>query len=173
MQTLPLDRKSPRQSTRTASSPEAPARPRDAPPPAARQGEKAGNLGAILAQLWAPPGAQLGALARRIELLGRGLLRVGVEPLAYSAGLWLRLTRLLRASRELMEMGHLAARDQQGQSPRPVGPRKTHRSAVLRRFCGRRERGRVGRMRPSSSVPRSARRLSHRPARDIGVFIPR
>jgi hypothetical protein len=82
--------------------------------------------------------------------------------------------RFLQLSRELMEMGHQPTRSGQAQDPpRNGGPRKTHRLAALRRLSRRRERGRVGRTRQSSSVPRGTRRLSPRPVRIVGVSIPR
>lgn len=174
MQTLPLDRKSPRQSTRCASSPEVPARPLDGAQGARRDREKAGNLAAILAELWAPPRARFGALARRLETLGQGLFRVGVEPLSRGVSLWSRLVRLLQLSRELMEMGHQPKRTAQGQDAlRSGGPRKTHRLAALRRLSRRRERGRVGCTRRSASALRAPRRLSPRPVRIAGVSISR
>jgi hypothetical protein len=173
MQTLPLDRKSPGQSTRAKSARATPARPRDAAASPAVERDKAGNLAAKFAELWAARGSRMGALARRLEELGRGLLRVGSEPLMYSAGLGARLAaqlaRLLRASRELMEMGHVppARRDQDARTPMRSHPRKKHRLSALHRLCARHERGRVGRTRAArtASMPRAARRLIERPVR--------
>src|SRR5207344_2739541 len=66
---------------------------------ATTEGENDGDLSECAAASSSP----LGALAGRLERLGRGLLQVGIEPLAYAAGL---LSRLIHESRRLMGMGH-------------------------------------------------------------------
>jgi hypothetical protein len=99
MQSLPVDRKSQGRSTLDASPAVARERPERGVERAAAAGEIYGNLAKFVAAGRSP----LGALAGRLEQLGRDLLRLGVEPLAYTAGL---LSRLLHQSRRLMGMSH-------------------------------------------------------------------
>jgi len=163
MQTLPLDRKSPGKSTRGTSTRVARERPSQGAARAAADGEKDAENDGDLAEFAATSSAPLGALAGRLEQLGRGLVRVGVEPLAYAAGL---LSRLLHASRRLMGMGHPprprqdgARADSRARPRRPV--RKTHRLQATCDVRGAREHEPAGRDRTlRSSHPRTRRRLS-------------
>jgi hypothetical protein len=139
MQSLPVDRKSPGRSTLDASPAVARERPHTGVERAAAAGEIYGNLAKFVAAGRSP----LGALAGRLEQLGRDLLRLGVEPLAYTAGL---LSRLLHQSRRLMGMGH-RRRPRQDSLPKDnlpqdglpqdspartrTRPRKTHRLQAL------------------------------------------
>jgi hypothetical protein len=123
MQTLPLDRKSPGQSTRGAST----VGPRARPQTGVARGAKDGETDGTLAKFAAAGRSPLGALARRLEQLGRELLRVSVEPLAYTAGL---LSRLLHVSRRLIGMGQRPRARQESLRPATrtrTRLRKTHR----------------------------------------------